>query len=244
MKRWFPHAKPRANAALRLFCLPYAGGGASVYRLWGSVFPESVEIWAVQPPGRETRFTEPGFTRVRDYASALVTAIRPLLDRPFAFFGHSLGALMAFETIRTLRAQGLPLPVRLFASARRAPHLPHTTELVHALPEPQLIDHLRRLGGTPEAVLTNVELRQLMLPVLRRDFEVLETYEHQPEPPLDVPLRAFGGEGDALAPTETLQAWGQHTRSFLGVRSFPGGHFYLNDVREPLVRAILEDLPR
>jgi surfactin synthase thioesterase subunit len=244
MKRWFPYAKPRANAALRLFCLPYAGGGASIYRLWGNMFPESVEVWPVQPPGREMRYNEPAFTRAREYASALVTAIRPLLDRPFAFFGHSLGALMAFETTRALRAQGLPLPVRLFPSARRAPHLPHNAELVHALPEPQLIDHLRRLGGTPEEVLANAELRQLVLPVLRRDFELLETYEHQPEPPLDVPMRTFGGLGDTHAPAEALQAWGQHTRSFLGVRSFPGGHFYLHDGREPLIRAILEDLPR
>ncbi len=244
-KRWFPYARPLPSPRLRLFCLPYAGGGASLFRPWASLLPSGVELWAAQPPGRETRFGEPAFTRAAAYVASLSEAVRPLLldGVPYAFFGHSMGALMAFELARALRTQPVPQPRMLFVSARQAPHLP-PHQRAHDLPEPEFIEYLRRLQGTPEAVLENEELRAIIFPLLRRDFEVLELYEYRPEPPLDVPLRALGGLEDRPVGLAQLEAWREHSRAFLGVRQLPGGHLYLNEDRERLIRAIVEDLPR
>lgn len=243
-KRWFPFLQPRADAKLRLVCLPHAGGGASFYRPWAPLLPPNVELCAGQPPGRETRFAEPAFKRVEDYVASLVTALQPLLDRPFALFGHSMGALMAFEVARALRARGLPAPARLFVSAFRAPHLSALDERTHDLPEPEFIAYLRKLEGTPEEVLTNAELRELFLPLLRRDFELLDYYQHSPGEPLDVPIGAFAAARDTHARPADLEAWREHTRTFLGLRVFQGGHLYPGTEREPLVRAVLEHLPR
>lgn len=243
-KRWFPFYKPSATCELRLICLPYAGGGASVFRTWASALPPSVELCAAQPPGRETRFSEPAFTRAGDYVASLLAALRPLTDRPYALFGHSMGALMAFEVSRALRAQGLPLPARLFVSAKKAPHLTHTEEPAYHLPDAEFADYLRKLEGTSEEVLANPELRELFFPVLRKDFELRDSYAYQAGPPLDVPLRALGGVADAHVGKADLEAWREHTRSFLGLHLFPGGHLYLGKQRDALLGLMLPDLLR
>lgn len=170
---------------------------------------------------------EPGHERMETLVREMADAVLPLLDCPYAIFGHSLGALTAYELVRLLRREGRPLPVHLMVSGRHAPHIPFSRRM-HQMSDREFIAQLRRLGGTPEAVLENEELLALLLPPLRRDFAIVETYTHAPEPPLDVPLTAFGGEQDEDVPRDAIEAWGAHTTGPFQARLFPGGHFYLH----------------
>jgi surfactin synthase thioesterase subunit len=239
---WIVRPKPRPAARLRLFCFPYAGVGASAYRAWAGDFDATVEVCPVQLPGREDRLGVPAFTRIEPLVDAVAAAIRPYLDRPYALFGHSLGALVAFELTRLLRRVGAPQPLHLFVSGRRAPQLPIRDEVLHTKPDAELKEELRRFNGTPEAALQHEELMALVLPLLRADFAVHETYTYRPEPPLAMPISAFGGQGDPEVPEENLTAWKEQTTKGFKLRMFPGDHFYLQASRGPLLTAVAEDL--
>ncbi len=217
--------RPNAGAAWRLFCFPYAGGGLPAFRGWAEGLP-TMEVWSAQLPGRGARIHEPPFTRMRPLVEWLAGEIVPLLDRPAAFFGHSLGALAAFELARELRRAGQPMPAHLFLSACGAPHRPAARPPIHALPEAEFLAEVRRLNGTPASLLENDELMRLLLPALRADFAARETYQHRPEPPLDCPCSVFGGSQDARVSRETLDAWREHTTAAFSLQMFPGDHFF------------------
>jgi len=206
------------------------------------VLPRDIDVLPVQLPGREARLDEPAFARLEPLMDALFAAIRPLLDRPYALFGHSMGGLIAFELARAIRAAALPQPSHLFISARQAPHAPPRWPLPHTLQDAELSDLLRRLGGTPEQVLVDPALRELVFPALRKDFELVDTYAYRPGPPLEVPLRAFGATGDILVNAAALENWRAHTRHFLGVQMFPGHHHYFAAEPAPLLTTLLQDL--
>jgi medium-chain acyl-[acyl-carrier-protein] hydrolase len=231
---WLPFVRPNPSARLRLFCLPFAGGGAAVFRGWADGLPASVQVCAVQPPGRETRYREPAYDRLAPLIVALADALRPYLDRPYALFGHSMGAAVVFELARELRRRGERSPERLAVSGRGAPHLPPRHGPLHTLPEPEFRAELRRMRGTPAAVLDNDELMRVFLPTLRADFAAHGTYACTAEPPLDCPVLALGGVQDPLAPYADLDAWRQHTRSSFELRMLNGDHFFLQSQR-PLV---------
>src|SRR5271170_5577451 len=154
--RWIPFRKSDPKAQLRLFCFPYAGAGALIFHKWSDALPREVEVCPIQLPGRGARLTEPPFTKLSCLIEALVRALDPLLDMPFAFFGHSLGALVGFELARELRRLARPQPVRLVVSAARAPRIPRRDRPIHALPEADLRVELSRLNGVPGKVLENV----------------------------------------------------------------------------------------
>lgn len=238
---WLPALGRRPGARLRLFCFPYSGGGTTPFREWQALLPAAVEVSPVLLPGREARIGEPAFDRLPPLVAALDDALAPALDLPYAFFGHSVGALVAFELARALRRRGATPPVHLFVSAHPAPQLPDLDRR-HDLPEDALIAELRRFQGTPEEVLDNPELMRLVLPTLRRDFAVAETYEHAPEPPLDCPLTAFGGLADPRAGRAELVPWQKQTRAAFKLRMFPGGHFFLGSHRELVLQAIAGEL--
>ncbi len=238
---WLFCPRPNPQAALRLFCFPYAGGGASVYRRWPAGLPASVEVCGLRLPGHEGRFREPAFTRLTPLVDALAEALLPALDRPFAFFGHSMGALIAFELARRLHRDGRPTPRHLFLSARAAPQL-HRPDPCHNLPEPLFREHLRRLGGTPPEVLEHPELMKLLLPMLRADFAVCETYVHQPDEPLGCPITAFGGLDDPLPRREQLEGWRAHTRAGFRLHMLPGNHFFLHSAEPRLLQVLSEEL--
>jgi medium-chain acyl-[acyl-carrier-protein] hydrolase len=240
--RWFVRSHPNPGAALRLFCFPYAGGGAPVFHPWGSALPESVEVCAVQPPGRGSRIDEAPFTRLPALAAALARVIPPLLDRPFAFFGHSVGGLVAFELAHRLRAADDPAPAHLFVAGCNPPQLPNPHPPLHNLPDDDLLDELRALGGTPEALLEHVELMDLMLPTLRADFALLETYTYRPRLPLEVPLTAFGGSDDPRVPPDGLAAWREQTRAAFDLNILPGGHFFLHTCQDRLLGLVMDAL--
>ncbi len=244
---WFPFVAangPAAAAPVRLFCFPFAGAGASVFREWPAELPSSVGVFAVQPPGHETRIRETPLVSVESLVDAFLPALLPRLDRPFAFFGHSLGALVAYELARALRSRGAPLPGRLFVSGSRAPHRPKRAGLYHVLEGDAFVAGLRRLGGTPERVLAEPELMELFEPMLRADFTMSETYERAPDDPLDVPIAAFGGTDDPEVEPGGLEAWEEHTRAPFTLERFPGDHFFLQSARTELLRAVALELSR
>jgi medium-chain acyl-[acyl-carrier-protein] hydrolase len=172
------------------------------------------------------------FTQLSPLVEALAQALVPLLDKPFAFFGHSLGALVSFELARRIRRQYGVHPVRLFVSAGRAPQIPHRTRPIHTLPDKDLLVELRRLNGMPSELLDHEELMEIMLPVLRADFAVYETYVYLTEPPLDCPISAFGGLQDLRVKDSDLEAWRAQTSASFSLRMFPGDHFFL---KQPLL---------
>jgi medium-chain acyl-[acyl-carrier-protein] hydrolase len=242
--RWLVTPRPRPNAGVRLLCLPYAGGAASAYRAWSDALGPDVEVCALQPPGREMRLRERPFDRVEPLVAAAADALEGALDRPWAVFGHSMGALIGFELIRELRRRGAPLPLAFAASGRNAPHLPPRDRLMYGLPDDEFIAKLRRFEGTPDEVLQNRELMELLLPLLRADFAVNEVYTPREEAPLDLPLLVMGGTEDEEVSREGLAAWEGYTTGPFSVRLFPGGHFFLNTLVGPVTEAVRDTIRR
>jgi medium-chain acyl-[acyl-carrier-protein] hydrolase len=227
---------------VRLFCFPYAGGGASVFYPWARGLPAGVEVCAVQLPGREARLREAPIADWDVLLARLSEALAPFMDRPFALYGHSLGAAVAFELARRLRRDGRPPPFHLFVSGHRAPHCPAEGPELHALPDDQLIAGLRRLSGTPEEVLQHAEILALLLPLLRADFALAERYEWRPEPPLPIPITAYSGADDEHVPVEGVEAWREHTSARFRHLTLPGGHFFPQQSRAQLLADIARAL--
>lgn len=241
---WLAKREFDPAARVRVFCLPYAGGGAAIYRPWAAEVDPALEICPVQLPGRERRLRERPFTAMEPLVAALAEALVPVLDRPFAFFGYSLGAWVGFELARYLRATGGPQPVQLFVAGSRAPHLPFAAPPIHDLPREEFMAALRRLGGTPEEVLRDPELMALFEPVLRADFAVADGYVYRQEEPLACPISAFGGMADALASPTSIAAWSTLSRGRFLQRIVPGGHFFIREERTAVLSAMHVDLGR
>lgn len=225
---WFHRPAPRPAAELRLFCFPHAGGGAAAFRGWPDLLDEDIEVVAVRLPGRESRFAEPRYRRMAQLSQDLSAALRPLLDRPYGFFGHSLGALVAFETARRLVADAAPAPVHLFAAACRAPQLPLDEPALHDLPSAALIERLCEYGGMPAEVLDQRDLLHVLLPTIRDDFELAETYRPARTGGLACPVTALGGRADGSVTNADLAAWRSTTTGPFSVVLVPGGHFAVN----------------
>jgi medium-chain acyl-[acyl-carrier-protein] hydrolase len=240
--RWLTIPRPNPRAALRLFCFPYAGGTAQIYREWPQGLTNNVEVCAVQLPGRGPRMSEPAFTNLFSLADEVAAQLRPHMDRPFAFFGHSMGAAIAFELTHRLRQERRPQPEHLFLSGRRAPQIPPTGPPTYSLQEPEFIEEVRQLKGTPREVLEHPELMELMIPVLRADFELIQTYANTPRPPLDRPFTVFGGLQDYETGREQLEAWREHTSAHFSLRMLPGDHFFLNSLRPILLDVLAKEL--
>lgn len=241
-KKWFSCPKQNNEASLKLFCFPYAGGNSQVYRVWPFQLPETIEVYSVNLPGRGMRLRESPITRLNPLVHEIAEAILPELDRPFAFFGHSMGALIAFELIHHLRKQDQSSPARLIVSGRGAPHLPKTDPQTHDLPEEEFLEELRRLNGTPKEAMDHPELMQLMLPILRADFALCETYVYEDRSILDCPITAFGGLEDNKVSREELAGWREHSSTSFTMRMFPGDHFYLHSAQSLLLNAVSHQL--
>jgi medium-chain acyl-[acyl-carrier-protein] hydrolase len=239
---WVTFFRPNPRARLRLFCFPYAGGSSLIYRQWPEGLPADVELCAVQLPGRGSRLREPAFRQMPTLVERLAEVLPPLFDRPFAFFGHSMGASMAFELARRLRSDHAPEPCHLFVSGRRAPQTPDTDPPSYQLPEPVFIEELRRLNGTPQEVLEHPEMMQLLLPVLRADFELIQTYTYEPGPPLTCPISAFGGLQDLDAGRDLLELWREQTTAAFSLQMLPGDHFFPHTARPILLESISRKL--
>ncbi len=230
------------TGALRVFCFSHAGGGASVFRSWMPQLAPGIEVYPIQLPGREGRWPEPPITRAADLLQAIFDALGPLFDPPFAFFGHSMGALIAFEMARELRRQGRPRPEILIVSGARAPHVVDPDPPMHQLPDDLLLEELKRLDGIPAELLDQPELVSMMLPTLRADLTMCETYEYRTEPPLDCRIAVYSGESDRKIRLEHLTPWEVHTAREFQLRIFPGSHFFfVKESRAAVKDALCED---
>jgi medium-chain acyl-[acyl-carrier-protein] hydrolase len=226
--RWLPFGTGQAPR-VRLICLPHAGAGASVYRSWGAVLPDRIAVCPVQLPGRESRVLETPYQRVEPLVRDLADALADVLAEPYAMYGHSLGAIVAFELVREARARGSATPVHLFVSGRHAPQLPDPHPPMRDLPLDRLADALRVFGGTPDSVLADPGLMKTIAPLLRADFAVNETYAYAEQQPLDLPLTAFAATADARASTSQVAAWVEQTTKGFRTYVLPGGHFAVLD---------------
>lgn len=238
MSAWFVIPRHNTNACIRLFCFPYAGGGVATYVDWAQWLHPAIELVAVQPPGRGQRLMEGAHLTMESLQADLWRAILPMLDRPFFFFGHSLGSRVAFELARKLRDEGLPLPIHFFASGSRAPHIVCRERPTHDLPDEEFIQELRNLEGTPEEVLANRELMTLLMSLLRADFRIAETYSVAPGIPFEFGISLLGGRDDAGVTEEDLQAWQTHFRRSAQIELCDGGHLFIDAAGERVVDLI------
>lgn len=238
LARCFPFRRESSAAKGRLLCLPYAGGGAVAHRSWGGALAPAIEVCAFEPPGRNSRFDEEPFRKSQEYAEALAAIIARLSDKPFAIFGHSLGAMVAFTVAQHLQRQGARGPVAIFLSGhglrdkRREP--------IHRLPTPELIEKLRTYEGTLPEILENRELMELVLPAIRADFGLVDEHRYELGIKISCPVMALGGEEDPEVTKESLLAWREQTTGAFALRMFPGGHFYLRR-REPEVLKVVRE---
>ncbi|MFE7563895.1 thioesterase II family protein [Kitasatospora sp. NPDC057500] len=211
---------------LTLVCFPHAGGSASFYYPVSEALRSTVQVVALQYPGRQDRRHERPLTTIAELADESFAALRPLMDRPLAFFGHSMGATLAFEVAVRMRRELGTAPVALFASGRRAPSR-HRVETAHLLGDDGLVAELQSLSGTDARILGDLELLRMILPAIRSDYTAAETYRYEPGPALDCPIVALTGESDPKASLEEVGAWAEHTTGGFALHTFEGGHFYL-----------------
>jgi surfactin synthase thioesterase subunit len=232
----FPAGTP---ARLRLICFPSAGAGASLFVGWKRHLPAEIQLCPIQPPGRETRMRDRPHRRMEPLVREFADALQPYLDRPYAFFGHSLGSYTAFELARELRQRGQPAPAHFFAAAMRAPHVPDPKPPLFELAEPDFLAALaQRYDALPAELLATREFREVFLPPLRADVELLDTYVHAPGEPLDCPITVYGGTRDAEMTPESLAAWEGYTRGRFDLRSFEGDHFFVRSEAAAVARAV------
>jgi medium-chain acyl-[acyl-carrier-protein] hydrolase len=233
--QWFVGLPPGPQQQMRLFCFPYAGGSSAIYRGWSKALPKEVAVIPVELPGRGTRLKEPALRKLPELVAALKAAITPLLDKDYVLFGHSMGALIAFELARALRRGSWRQPRHIFVSGRRAPQIPPERHATYHLPQPDFIKELAKLNGTPKEVLNHPELMEMMLPLLRADFELVETYEFRNEEPLKCPITVYGGVYDEGVPYKVLAPWREQTSSDCDIRMFRGDHFFLRSVESEVL---------
>lgn len=241
---WFVIPSPNPDAQVRLFCFSYAGGSAASYISWASSLPGFVELICIQLPGRGTRLFEPPCSTMDELIPALSAQVMPLLTKPYAFFGHSLGGRVAFELILALKESGKPEPAHFFISASRAAHLVGSSDPIHHLDDQGFITGLRRLNGTPETVLQDAELMDLLMPMLRADFGISETYISTNTALLGCDYTLLSGTEDQMIHVDLISPWHKHFSSDGALISLPGNHFYVDEEPEQLTRIIAETLEK
>ncbi|MFF4969888.1 thioesterase II family protein [Streptomyces sp. NPDC001037] len=238
---WIRRYRPRPDAAVRLVCFPHAGGSAPAFLPWADAFGPAVEVLAVQYPGRQERHAEPLVPDLHRLADLVTPAVRAAVgDAPYALFGHSMGASLAFEVALRLERSG-SYPALLAVSGRRAPSIPADPgRSVHHLDDVELITHLKDLSGTDPRLLDDPEARAMILPVVRADLRAVETHGASRETRVSAPILALTGDADPWTPIDEAAEWNAHTSGPFELRVFPGGHFFLTDLREEVVALVDE----
>jgi medium-chain acyl-[acyl-carrier-protein] hydrolase len=222
--------RPQPDCHTRLICVPYAGSGALAFHSWAALFPPGLEMCAIELPGRANRLSEPSMTALPPLIEALVPELQPYLDVPFVIYGHSMGALIAFELARYLRRHLGLEPRHLFFSARPAPQLVSRMTPIHHLPDAEFVEQLRvRYNGIPQIILQEPELLKLFLPAMRADFTLLETYTYTPDEPFACPITVFGGTVDITVNEEELREWSAQTHGEFNLHMFHDGHFFIHN---------------
>ena len=240
---WLPCLKACANPRLRLICFPYAGAGPSAFRTWSSALPEAVELRVLQLPGRSFRYKEPPLCQMQSLVDSVHSLVHGLEDRPLALFGHSFGAIVAFEVARRIHRLGPDtIPAHLFVSGHVAPQIPNPNTQLHHLPDAEFLSELRALNGIPSAMLESQELVQFVLPGLRGDFLLLESYQYRDDTPLSCPITSFQGSNDPRTSGPGISAWKAQTKGRFSCRTLPGDHFFIDTARDQLLAVMMQDL--
>ncbi|MEU1483968.1 alpha/beta fold hydrolase [Streptomyces sp. NPDC005752] len=236
-------SKTDPPGGIRLFCFPYAGGGASTFRGWADLLPDEIDVHAIQPPGREDRLFEDPVDTLEATLDAVVPALLEYSKEPFALFGHSLGAIVCWETARVLREEHDVEPAHMFLSGIRAlPAVHDGRRDLHTLPEAELIEELRRMNGTPEEILRSSEFMRILLPAVRADYAMLSRYSFLPQKPPGAPVTVFGGTSDPAVGMDHLQQWSELVEGDLDAVVLPGDHFFLHESRKPLLEEMANRL--
>ena len=228
-KIWFPYARIVGSAKYRLFCFPHAGGTASKYSSFFESFDKNFEIFAIQIPGRENRFREIPYTSIKLLCEEIFNVLVQLSDKPFVFFGHSMGAVIAFELARLFHKSNLQLPKHLLLSSHRAPDIQLRHKPLYNLPEKELLEELSKLGGTAKELFLNSYLFRTFIPTIRADLSIAQTYVYEDEKPLPISISVFGGDNDMYVGSDDLTGWQKQTTKSFTLNLFKGGHFYLYD---------------
>jgi pyochelin biosynthesis protein PchC len=251
-EEWVRRYQESHESVPRLVCFPHAGGAANYYFPLSRALAPEIEVLAIQYPGRQDRLVEKPAVSITELADGAYAALRDRRTlggsgsgQPVALFGHSMGAVIAFEVARRMQQDGLTPPTRLFVSGRCGPTIRRDRPFVHTLDQPGLIAELRRIGGTDEKILDNPDLQELFLPTIRSDYQAIETYQYVPGPPLNCPITALTGDNDPVVTPEEAAAWEQHGTGRFDLRVYTGAHFYLEahsaDVTELLRTEIAKE---
>jgi medium-chain acyl-[acyl-carrier-protein] hydrolase len=245
-EHWISHPFKARDASLQLFCFPFAGGGASIFRPFAAALGDHIQVCSLMLPGRESRLREPPVRDMQQLAALVTDAIRHNLTqaRPVAFLGYSLGAILAFEVARRLCRSGTVVPALLVAASSPAPHVPYRMRRCSDLHDNDLRRELERLGGSPRETLQNPDLLRLVLPYIRADFSLLETYLYDSDSPLPCPILSIYGANDNEVLEADQKAWRYHTSSCFNHLAVPGDHFFLLRSPEVLAAAILPFLTK
>jgi medium-chain acyl-[acyl-carrier-protein] hydrolase len=242
LDRWVPFRSEGAVVRCRLFCFPHAAGNAAFYRPLRRFMPPEIDLCPLELPGRAARLDEAPLTSMSALMEQLDHTLKPLMEAPFGFFGHSVGTCMAYEAARQLRSADGRTAVHLFVSGRGSPHFaPADHPPARLRSDHDLLSILRRFGGTPPAIMRRPELIAVLLPALRADLALVEGYAVHPGNPIACPITAFGGADD-LSHSGSLQSWRHFTRGKFRICIFPGGHFYFSPSAAALAREIIQDL--
>lgn len=241
---WISYYKPRTSAQIRLFCFHYGGGSASIFSKWQQDMPNYIEICPVQLPGRENRLEEPLYKNLVPIIEDLENDVFINQGKSFAFFGHSIGALICFELARSFRKHKLNMPFHIFVSGLAAPQFLKFSKPLFNLPEREFINELKNLFNPPNEIFEEQDLKELFLPIIKADFSIRDTYVYKSEPPLDCPITVFGGLQDSSTKKDWLEGWSELTTGKFSIYMFPGEHFFLNTSRLELLNKILEKISK
>jgi medium-chain acyl-[acyl-carrier-protein] hydrolase len=239
---WVNVYRPRPHAEVTLVCLPLAGSAASAFGNWAERMPEHIEVAAMEYPGRGSRRAETRFVRLHALVAAAFAGLRGDLERPFVFLGHCMGGLIGFELSRQLARHGGPAPIGLFVAGCRAPRLPPKKDPIFALPEAQLVEELRALNGSDDAILSNPTALALFLPLLRADLEMADTYAYRPRRACEFPIVALGGRDDRDTPPEDLNDWQSESTEPLRTRVYSGDHFFIRAHEAQVIDDVASDI--
>lgn len=240
--RWFESLSTAPSPLLRLFCFPYAGGSAHVFREWQRHLGPEIDVCLVHLPGRARRTSERPYTRVRPLVEDVADVIHTQIHGPFAFYGHSMGALISFELAGELRRRSSALPIHLFLSACWAPSVVHMHPPTFNLPDQELIAELKKLNGTPKEFFEHPDLQQAIMPMMRADFEITDMYEYLAEPPLACGISVYGGAQDGRVHPQDLTPWKLETSADCKIQLFSGDHFFIHSNKAEFIQVLRQDL--
>jgi medium-chain acyl-[acyl-carrier-protein] hydrolase len=235
LSKWFVVPQPNPKATIRLFCFPYAGGSAQIYMQWANYLNAETELVLIQPPGRGARILETAYSDMETLIKDLLDVFPRVINKPYILFGHSLGSRVAFELLNQLNQLGYGLPANFIASGSKGPYKSSISKQIISLSDDQLISELKKLNGTPDAILANKELLQFFMPIIRADLEIAYSYSFSGEAKFNCPLTVFGGDNDSVAPPSSLTNWQDFFDLPATIHVISGDHFFINSQREVVI---------